>query len=89
MPAFAPLLSPLFKDGVSFVLESPSPVAVDVLPFVLAGEPNPTVVGTARAVGNTMNKGLSAPFPAVVLGLRLKLQLETPFQTSGMSCEPL
>jgi hypothetical protein len=57
--------------------------------LVLAGVPKPTVVGSARAVGNTMKFGLLAPLPAVVLGLRSKLQLETPAQTSWTSWEPL
>jgi len=93
MPAFAPLLNPLLGEGtgvpVSLELESPAPVdAADPL-LELAGVPKPKVVGVARAVGKTMKFGLLAPFPAVVFGLRSKLQLETPAHTSCTSCEPL
>jgi hypothetical protein len=89
IPAFAPLLNPLLDEVLGVPLESPVPVAVDIAVFVLIGEPNPTVVGTAFAEGGTTNTGVLVPFSAVGFGLRSKLQLGTPFHTNCMSREPL
>jgi hypothetical protein len=100
MPALAPLLNPLFEGVWEVSVELLGPVAVeapelvlddegnptvDWTELVLGGEPNPTVVATALAEGRTTNTWLLAPFPAVVFGLRSKLQLEISCHTSCMS----
>ncbi len=100
MPALAPLLNPLFEvvwevsvellgpvavEAAELVLDDEGKPAVDEAELVLDGEPNPTVVAMALAEGRTTNTGLLAPFPAVVFGLRSKLQLEIPCHTSCMS----
>jgi hypothetical protein len=100
MPALAPLLNPLFEgewevsvellgpvavETPELVLDDKGKPAVDEAELVLDGEPSPTVVATALAEDRTTNMGLLAPFPAVVFGLRSKLQLEIPCHTSCMS----
>lgn len=100
MPALAPLLNPLFEgewevsvellgpvavEAPELVLDDEGKPAVDEAELVLDGEPSPTVVATALAEDRTTNMGLLAPFPAVVFGLRSKLQLEIPCHTSCMS----
>ena len=85
MPALAPLLNPLFEGEWEVSVELLGPVAVEAPELVLDGEPSPTVVATALAEDRTTNMGLLAPFPAVVFGLRSKLQLEIPCHTSCMS----
>jgi hypothetical protein len=100
MPALAPLLNPLFEgewevsvellgpvavETPELVLDDEGKPAVDEAELVLDGEPSPTVVATALAEDRTTNMGLLAPFPAVVFGLRSKLQLEMPCHTSCMS----
>ena len=98
MPALAPLLNPLLDGVLEVPVGSPGPVdveaavlvldnvaTVDEAELVLDGELSPTVVATAPAEGRTKNTGLLAPCPAVVFGLRSKLQLEIPCHTSCMS----
>jgi hypothetical protein len=72
-------------DEAELVLGDEGKPAVDEAELVLDGEPSPTVVATALAEDRTTNMGLLAPFPAVVFGLRSKLQLEIPCHTSCMS----
>ena len=100
IPAFAPLLKPLLEVGIAFpvllVFGIPVPVAIDVLlllplvlVLVLVAIGSPTVVDSALAVGNTINTGLFAPYPAEMFGRRSKLQDDTPCHTSSTSWEPL